>query len=189
MLISQFVLAATFLVLGPSVVLADRSNTSPVGNLNVEESPVLSADAHRSKTLQEKWDFLASKYEELEAKMERLSPESSFQQQGADLNKNPYGSQVDRTMQGWSFMDHLAEAKANQQEADTLEEKIQNIQHRIDTYSKKPYLDTKGFKRSGLEILKGKLTKDLRSATQKIAWHKLQAKTIMISESNDQQRS
>lgn len=189
MFISQFVLAATFWVFGSSVVLAEISNPSPLENFNVEESPVLSADAHGSKTIQEKWDFLLSKYEELEARMERLAPEPSFQQQGSDLKKNPYGSQVVRAMQSWSSMDHLVKAKAHQQEAETLEEKIQNLQNQIDTYSQKSYLDTKGFKRSGLEILKGNLTKDFREATQKIAWHKLQAKTTMTSESKHQQRS
>ena len=186
MLKSQFVLAAGLLVLGSSVVLAESSHTSPVGPLSVKASPVLSANEQELKTKQEKLEILESKFEELEARMEKLFPESS---QGPDLPKNPYGSQVVRTMQGWSSMDHLAEAKANQQEADTLEMKIQNLQSRIDKYSQKPYLDTKGFKRSGLEILKGNLTQELREATQKTAWHKSQAETIMFSESNHQQRS
>ncbi|MEX2493532.1 MAG: hypothetical protein WD425_17410 [Nitrospirales bacterium] len=189
MLISQFVLAATFLVLGSSVVLAEDSSTRPVEKVNVEESPVLSAEAQRSKTMQEKWDFLASKYEELEAKMARLSPEESSQQEESALNKNPYDPQVDRTMQGWSSMDHLAEAKVSQQEAAILERRVQKLQNRIDEFSQKPYLDTKGFKRSGLKILKGNLTQELRETTQKTAWHTLQAKTIMLSESNHQERS
>ena len=121
--------------------------------------------------------------------MEQLLPKSSLQRQGEDRVNNPYGSQVVRTMKGWSSIDHLAEAKASQREADILKEKVQKLQSRIDRFSQKPYLDTKGFKRSGLKILKGNLTKELREATQKTAWHKSQAKTIMISESNNQQRS
>lgn len=189
MLKSQFVLAATFLVFGSSVVLAESSNSSPVGPLSVEESPVLLANTQESKTKQEKLDILVSKFEELEARMEKLFPKSSPQRQGEALENDPYGPQVVRTMQGWSSMDHLAEAKASQQEADALEKKVQKLQSRIDRFSQKPYLDTKGFKRSGLEILKGNLTQDLREATQKTAWHKSQAETIMISESKYQQRS
>jgi len=186
MLKSQIVLAATFLAFSSSMVLAESSNTGPTGHL-VEESPV---SAQELKTKQEKLDVLASKFEELEAKMERLFPESFLHPQGlSDLKTNPYDSQVVRTMQSWSSMDHLAEAKATQQEAEALEKKIQSLQNQIDRYSKKPHLDTKGFRRSGLEILKGNLTKELREATQKTAWHKSQASTIMISESNNQQRS
>jgi len=186
---SQFVLAATFLVFGSSVVLAGDFTTSPAGHLKVAESPVLSVNGQELKTKQEKLEILAKKFKELEAEMERLLPESSLHRQGSEPKKNPYGSQVVRTMQNWSSMDHLAEAKAAQQEAETLENKIQNLQNQIDTYSKKPHLDTKGFKRSGLRILKGNLTKELREVTQKIAWHKSQANTIMISESKHQQRS
>ena len=182
MLKSQFVLAAMFLVFGSSVVLAESANTNSQGSLGVE-----ALNEQESNTRQDKLDILASKYEALEARMEKLFSGSS-QRQGSDL-VNPYGSQMVQTMQGWSSRDHLAEAKTNQQDADTLKKKVQNLQNRIDTYSQKPYLDTKGFKRSGLKILKGNLTKDLREATQKIAWHQSQAKTIMISESNHQQRS
>jgi hypothetical protein len=189
MLKSQFVLAATFLVFGSSVVLAESSNTSPVGSLSVKEYSVLSANEQESKTKQEKLDILESKVEELEARMENLFPLSFIQQQGFEPDNNPYGPQMVRTMQGWSSKDHLVEAKASQQEADILKKKIQKLQSRIDRFSQKPYLDTKGFKRSGLEILKGNLTQELRETTKKTAWHQSQAKTIMISESKHQQRS
>lgn len=182
MLKSQFLLAATFLVFGSSVVLAESANTSPKGSLSVE-----AFNEQESNTRQDKLDILASKYEALEARMEKLLSDSS-QRQGSDV-ENPYDPQLVQSMKGWSSMDHLAKARVSQEEAGILKKKVQKLQSRIDKYSQKPYLDTKGFKRSGLEILKGNLTQDLREATQKTAWHQSQAKTVMISESKHQQRS
>ena len=189
MLILQTILATIFLAFGSSLVLAESSVTVPNAPLGPEAVSTLSDNGERSESKEGKLEILESKLDELENRIDKFFPNSSPEQQGLGIGDNPYDSVTVRSMQEWSYKDHLVEARTNQQMADTLEKKLHKLQSRIDRFSQKPYLDTKGFKRSGLETLKGQLTQELREATQKTAWHKSQAKTIMISESKLQQNS
>ena len=164
MLISPLVLAAAFLVFGSSGVLAEISPTSQNGSLRAVTFPDSSAKKLDGKIQQETIEILQSKLQELEAQMKQLLPNSSLEGQGVGSENIPYDSSVVEAMQDWSSTDHLREAHTSQQEATTLEKSLQKLQSRIDRFAQKPYLDTKGFKRSGFKILKGNLTQELREA-------------------------
>ncbi len=187
MLKSPFVLAAMFVVLGNSGVWAESTNPNHKESLRMVTFQDLSVTERDGVTHQEKLDLLQSKLQELEAQMKQLLPEASLQGQAS---KNiPYDSHTVKVMQGWSSTDHLREANVSEQNMVSVEEKLQKIQSRLDRLAAKPYLDTKGFKRSGLKTLKGRLTQKLHEARQKIAWHRSQAQTIMSSKSHQPQSS
>ncbi len=171
------------MVFGGTTVLAE----SPPSSSERQTTFVSFVTENAVNLKREKLDILEKKFADLEAQVKQLLSEDSQDRKG--LVKSPYDSEVVLKMQGWSSNDHKTEAEAFQANADTLEQKIGKLQARIDNFSQKPYFDNKGFKRSGLKILKGTLTRELNEAKQKIAWHQLQAKTLMISESNHQPRS
>ncbi len=187
MLKSPFVLAAAFVVLGHSGVWAESSNPNHNGSLRMITFQGPSVSEQDTRTQQKKLDILQSKLQELEAQMKQLRLEASLQ--GQDSKNIPYDSNTIKVMQGWSSTDHLREANVSEQNMVSVEAKLQKIQSRLDRLAAKPYLDTKGFKRSGLKTLKGRLTQELHEARQKTAWHRSQAQTIMSSESHQPQSS
>ena len=187
MLKSPFVLAAALFVFGNSGVWAESPNPNQNGSLRMASFQGSLANEQDGTTQQEKLAILQSKFQELEAQMKQLLPEASLQGQ---TSKNiPYDSSTAKVMQGWSSTDHLREANVSEQNSVSVEAKLQKIQSRLDRLAAKPYLDAKGFKRSGLKTLKGRLTQKLNEARQKTAWHRSQAQTIMSSESHQPQSS
>ena len=74
-----------------------------------------------------------------------------------------------------------------------LEQKIKRLMQRVQLYDQKPYLDPKGFRRSGLKLQLGNLMKDLSELRQNIASHQELANQIMeakeMSENNPAERS
>ena len=86
---------------------------------------------------------------------------------------------VSQSVHTWSVTDHVSKAKAAKNQFKGLEGKIEKLQARIDKFNKKPHLDTKGFKRQGLRLWKGKLVNELRETADKIAWHETQAKEML----------
>ena len=88
---------------------------------------------------------------------------------------------------------HFAAKSLYEQEAKPLEIKIQRLLQRIQLYDRKPYLDPKGFRRSGLKLRLGTLMKDFSELRQKIALHQELAKQILeakgTSENNPGERS
>lgn len=189
MKMNQLVLTTGLLVLSSSIALAGDPGTTLEKNMGGEAYSTQTVNKAGSAVKEEKLGLLESKLEDLEARINGLFPKSSSKSERYDLEKLPYDSETVRTMQGWDSEAHLLEAKANQQTSENLENKIQKIQDRIDRFNQKPYLDPKGFKRSGLEILKGKLVQDHREADIKTAWHKAQVEKILLSESKDQKNS
>ena len=185
----QILLTTIFLVISSSLALADGSVTFTNGPFGQDALSTQSGKVEGSKTKGEKLEILESKLEELETRMNKLFSNSPLQAQGLNLEHNPYDSNTIQSMQRWSAEDHLLKAKTNHQKSEVLEGKIQNLQNQIDRLSKKPYLDTKGFKRDSLNRWKGNLVQELREATTKTAWHRVQAEKIMISESKHQQNS
>ena len=96
---------------------------------------------------------------------------------------------VTPSMQAWSADEHMALAKSSKEKFENLETEIQQLQAKIDRFTKKPYLDTKGFKRQGLKLWRGKLLNELNQIASKIVWHETQAKEIVISQDGNQQNS
>ena len=60
-----------------------------------------------------------------------------------------------------------------------LELKIQRLIQRIQLYDQKPYLDPKGFRRSGLKLRLGNLMEDYSELSEKIALHQESANQIL----------
>ena len=83
---------------------------------------------------------------------------------------------------------HFAAKSHYEQEAKPLELKIQRLMQRVQLYDRKPYLDPKGFRRSGLKLQLGNLMKDYSELRQKIALHQELANQILeakeMSENN-----
>ena len=74
---------------------------------------------------------------------------------------------------------HFAAKSHYEQEAKPLELKIQKLIQRIQLYDRKPYLDPKGFRRSGLKLRLGNLMKDYSELREKIALHQELANQIL----------
>ncbi|MDT7044056.1 hypothetical protein [Candidatus Nitronereus thalassa] len=176
MLFQRALLTMVFFMVGSTLALADSSQ------LMKDQATGVQSD-------QKKLERLESKIQALESRINQYLPKSSTE---VDLGSNPYDSDVVKRMVGWSSQDHLTKAREHQEQIDSLDNKIQNLNDRIERFNKKPYLDTKGFKRDNLKRLKGNLVQDLREATVKTAWHQEQAEKVMFSESahhNPQQNS
>ncbi|NKB81191.1 MAG: hypothetical protein GKS05_04740 [Nitrospirales bacterium] len=116
--------------------------------------------------------------------MNKLFPQSLIEQHELNLEQVPYDSNRVQMMQGWTSEEHVREATAHHQKAEDLHMEIQRLQNRIDRFFQKPYLDTKGFKRSRLKHMKGHLIQAFRKATTKTVWHTRQAEKIITSEQN-----
>ena len=74
---------------------------------------------------------------------------------------------------------HFAAKSHYEEEAKPLELKIKRLMKRIQLYDRKPYLDPKGFRRSGLKLRLGNLMKDYSELKQKIAFHQELANQIL----------
>ena len=185
----QIFISILVLGFGSSVALADSSRIASQDSIVEAPTPSLLGHEDRSLTQDEKLAGMQSKIQALEIKVNELLHRSSGQKQALNVVATPYQAKTVQAMLGWSSQEHLLESQANHQKAEVLEEKIQKLQDRIDRFSQKPYLDTKGFKRAGLKVLKGNLVQELQEATTKTAWHKEQAKKIMMTESNKQHHS
>ena len=167
MLGRKTLLTMVFFVFGSTLALAEGSHL-----MNGHEPGV--------QTNQQKLERLEAKIKALESRIDNYLPKPTSE---SELGSNPYAPDTVKKMVGWSSKDHLMEARAHHQTVETLEQKIQILNDRIDRFNKKPYLDTKGFKRAGLKRIKGNLVQDLREARVKTVWHKEQAEKVMLSDS------
>ena len=165
--IRAILLTVSFLTIGSSLALAE--NTTLITDQDTGAA-------------QAKIERLESKIQALESRINQYLPKDSNK---IELTGNPYESKMVQQMVNWSSNDHLQEAKVQHQKIQDLENRIGSINERIDRFNKKPYLDTKGFKRSSLKHIKENLVQDLRQATMKTAWHKEQAEKSMFSETAD----
>ena len=187
MAINKIALTTVILVCSSSLALAEGGGFVSSEPWSGNDFLALTVKEDSSMTNGGKLEILESKVKELETRIDKYLPRASRDQQSR--GENPYNYETVRTMQGWSPQDHLLKAKTYHQRSEVLDGKIQKLQDRIDRFSQKPYLDTKGFKRASLKVLKDTLVQELHEATTKTAWHKAQAKKIMISESTHQHHS
>lgn len=84
--------------------------------------------------------------------------------------------------QGWSIQDHIAAANSEEEEAQTLEDRIRHLDKRISKLEEKPYFDPKGFTRSSLRLLSSTMEKQEKLLNEKIAWHFRQADQVTLTE-------
>ena len=166
MLKKQTLLTMAFFVFGTTLALADTSHLK-------------NEQGNESHVNQQKWETLEAKIKVLESRINKYLPKPSPE---VKLGSNPYAPQIVKKMVGWTSKDHEREASVHQQTVQTLEQEIQQLNDRIDRYSRKPYLDTKGIRRDNMKRRRGNLVRDLRAATLKTAWHQKQAKQAMVSE-------
>ena len=95
---------------------------------------------------------------------------------------DPNELKVSQSAYTLSVNDHVSKAKAAKNHFEGLEGEIEKLQARIDKFNKKPYLDTKGFKRQGLRLWKDKLVNELKATADEIVWHETQAKEMLASQ-------
>ena len=177
------VFTAIFLACGSSFALTDDSRTGPIHGLFAGDTLfTLTVHEENSTITGDQLATLESKIKSLEARMNTLFPQSPMEQHELNLEDTPYDSNSVHMMQGWTSEEHVREATAHHQKAQDLYLEIQGLQNRIDRFVQKPYLGTKGFKRSRLKNLKGHLTQALREATTKTMWHTRQAEKMITSE-------
>ena len=86
---------------------------------------------------------------------------------GSMLEKNLEGAG-----QGNSVDYHVATIQQHEGKTAILDERIQKLEERITRFSQKPYLDPKGFRRSGWKILKGTLRREVNNLQEQIVWHR-----------------
>ena len=84
--------------------------------------------------------------------------------------------------QGWSIQDHMAAAKAEEEEVQSLESRVQQMEKRIANLEKKPYFDPKGINKSALKLLSGNLKGKMNLMNEKVAWHYRQADQARLTE-------
>ena len=84
--------------------------------------------------------------------------------------------------QGWSVEDHMAAAKAQEEEVQSLESRLQQVDERIANLEKKPYFDPKGIKRSALKLLSGNFKSKMNLLNERVAWHYRQADHVKLME-------
>jgi chaperonin cofactor prefoldin len=176
MLIPKTLFAVVFFVFGSTLALADSSQLSMMHETEAQSN-------------YQKLGMLELKIQALESRIDKYLPKSSVE---VEVGKNPYDSDTVQRMVGWSSQDHLTQAREHHAQIDALGKRIEDLDTRIERFNRKPYLDTKGFKRASLKRIKGNLILDLREATVKTAWHQSQAEKVMLSESthhNPQQNS
>ncbi len=83
-----------------------------------------------------------------------------------------------------SAQDHLKKAQDLEQEIERLADQMFTLDQRMKKYQKKPYLDTKGFRRSGLKLVMGSTMNDIKMLNQQIAWHREEASKLAIARDN-----
>ncbi|WNM60616.1 hypothetical protein [Candidatus Nitrospira neomarina] len=84
--------------------------------------------------------------------------------------------------QGWSIQDHIAAAYSEEEEVQSLVDRIQQLDKRISKLEEKPYFDPKGFTRSSLRLLSSTLEEQEKLLNEKIAWHIRQADQAKLTE-------
>ena len=169
------ILATALILTGSGVAYGDFSNSNiqgPVGNdhhlIEFQNDKAVTMGPSRIENLE-------ARIQSLEMQMKGLFNGVANDQEVSPLKVPPYDEETIQAMNQWSSENHLSKAQEKVIYSEKLKAKIQRLQDRFDRFSKKPYLDTKGFKRDSLKRLMGSLKKELREETAKLAWHKTQA--------------
>lgn len=169
------ILAAALVLTGSGMAYGDLSNPNiqgPAGNnhhlLDYQNDKGVTTGSNRFENLE-------ARIESLETQMKGLFKGVANNREASPIKVPPYNEETIQAMNQWSSHNHLSKAQEMVANSEELKAKIQRLQDRFDRFSKKPYLDTKGFKRDGLKRHMGSLKKELRVETAKVAWHKTQA--------------
>lgn len=190
MKLNHVILATIFVLGGGGMAQADVSSPNlegPLGSnhhsMSVQNDTGVTED-HNSQIKN-----LEARIASLETQMNRLFQGLAEGRETSQVRSIPYDKETIQAMAGWSSEDHLNKAQEKVVYSGELKAKIQQLQERIDRFSQRPHLDTKGFKRAGLKRLLGNLQQELQEETAKLAWHKTQAQQTMVSQSQTQQAS
>ena len=84
------------------------------------------------------------------------------------------------SMQGalLSAQDHLSHAQNLEQKIDRLAKKVIEADQKVAKYNEKPYLDTKGIRRTGLKLLMGSTLTEIKELREQVAWHRAEASRL-----------
>jgi len=77
-----------------------------------------------------------------------------------------------------SAHDHMSQAQNLEQKIDRLAKKVIDMDQKVATYNKKPYLDTKGIRRNGLKLLIGSTLDQIKTLRKQVAWHRAEASRL-----------
>ena len=88
---------------------------------------------------------------------------------------------------------HQVEKEQHKDKGTQLEQKIKHLENRIEGLQQKPYLDPKGFKRSGWQRLVETWKQDLKAARSEMVWEekdrtRLPASTIAVSPDREESK-
>ena len=97
------------------------------------------------------------------------------------VDTNSPDTETRQVLQTLSVDEHLRILASAKQQFEDLENRIEKVEARIDNLTRKPYLDTKGFRRQGLRLRKGRLLSEQIEAANKIVWHETQVKEMQAS--------
>ncbi len=78
--------------------------------------------------------------------------------------------------------DHLTKAQNLEQEIEQLAEEVIRLDQKMNKFKKKPYLDTKGIRRSGLKLLIGTKLNEIKTLREQMAWHREEASRLQALE-------
>ncbi len=80
-----------------------------------------------------------------------------------------------QTADEWSAEEHRVAADLFEEEAARLETKMAYLDQRVERFTKKPYLEPKGFRRQGWKRLMGTYRGKIADLREQIAWHQQEA--------------
>ena len=183
------ILSAALVLTGGGMAYGDVSDPNIQGPVVNDHQSLQFQNDKGATNEQSRIKNLEARIESLETQMRGLFYGVANNRDASPLEVTPYNEETIQAMNQWSHEDHLSKAQEKVVYSKDLKAKIQRLQDRFDRYSKKPYLDTKGFKRDSLERQMGSLKQELRQETAKLAWHKTQAQKTMMSQSQSQQAS
>ncbi len=189
MKLNHWILTTMFMIGGGGLAQADVSNPNFQGALGPDYQSSTVQNETRVTDDKEKINNLEARIASLESQLNALFRGTAESGKTPHAVPAPYDREAIQAMNKWSSEDHLITAQEKVVYSGELKAKIQYLQDRIDRFTQKPYLDTKGLKRAKLNRILGNLQKELQEETAKLAWHKSQAKQTMVSQSQNQQAS
>ncbi|MDT7041191.1 hypothetical protein [Candidatus Nitronereus thalassa] len=85
--------------------------------------------------------------------------------------------------------EHWETSELYEEELVRLEVKVGHLEKRIERFTKKPYLDIKGFKRESAKLLIEAYNSEIADLRMHITWHNTQAKRLSEMSSSDEKKA
>lgn len=186
---NNVILVAALVLTGGGMAYGDVSNPNIQGPGGNDHHLLQFQNEKGVPSEQGQIENLEARIESLEMQLKGLFYGVADNRETSPLKVPPYDEETIQAMNQWSSENHLSKAQEKVVYSAELKTRIQRLQDRLDRFSKRPYLDSKGFKRNSLKRLMGSLKQELREETAKLAWHKTQAEQTMMSQSQGQQAS